>query len=443
MIASLVDQCLRRERARILGSLFRVCRDLSAAEEALQDASLQAMTTWPTDGPPDKPGAWLYVVARRRLIDSLRRDARWQAASGSVDDDSGDGDGRDPLDQLAQEAPPVEGSGQDRDDRLRLLFACCNASLPERARIGLALRSLLGLSTREIARAFLEDEATTAKRLVRAKQAVKQTAWASAGTAADLGVDERMAAIDLVLRTLYLVFNEGYLAAEGESLVRQGLVDDAIELAELVVDLLPWHAESHGLLALMLLHGARRAARVNSLGELVTLDEQDRGLWDAAMIRRGTAVLDRALALRAASAVDASAVDVGVGVGVYLVQAAISSLHANAAHADDTDWLQIAGLYRLQLSQTPSPVVELNAAVALAMAGQQKEALAWVNALEKDKRLADYHLLAAVKAHLLEGAGHRQQAIRLYRRARRLTNNEAERRFLTRRIEALENTPTS
>ncbi len=433
MIASLVDQCLRRERARILGSLFRVCRDLSAAEEALQDASLQAMTTWPIDGAPDKPGAWLYVVARRRLIDRLRRDARWQADDGR--------DGRDPLDQLAQEAPPVEGSGQDRDDRLRLLFACCNASLPERARIGLALRSLLGLSTREIARAFLEDEATTAKRLVRAKQAVKRTAHASAGTAADLGVDERMAAIDLVLRTLYLVFNEGYLAAEGESLVRQGLVDDAIELAELVVDLLPWHAESHGLLALMLLHGARRAARVNSLGELVTLDEQDRGLWDTSMIRRGTAVLDRALALRAASAVDASAVDVGVG--VYLVQAAISSLHANAAHADDTDWLQIAGLYRLQLSQTPSPVVELNAAVALAMAGQQKEALAWVNALEKDKRLADYHLLAAVKAHLLEGAGHRQQAIRLYRRARRLTNNEAERRFLIRRIEALEHTPTS
>jgi RNA polymerase sigma-70 factor, ECF subfamily len=228
------------------------------------------------------------------------------------------------------------------------------------------------------------------------------------------------------LRTLYLVFNEGYLAAEGDALVRHRLVEDALELAETVVDLLPWHAEAQALLALMLLHASRREARVDAHGAMVTLELQDRTRWDREQIARGTTVLDRAMTLRAA----------GGGLGVYQVHAAIASLHCNASRAEETDWVQIAALYRLLLTLQPSPVVELNAAVALMMSGQPKDALAWVNSLEKRRVLGDYHLLAAVKAQLLEKLGHPRQANRYYRRARKLTANQHERALLSPRIAA-------
>lgn len=409
MIGSLIEQCLRRERASILASLYRFCHDLSLAEEAVQEASLQAMRTWPTSGPPERPGAWLTVVARRKLVDLLRARARDARTQGSLADAT-------PLDD---EPIPVAGSSQDCEDRLRLLFACCAANIPVRARIALALRSILGLSTREIARALLEREVATAKRIVRAKAALTSPREMPAGEA-------RAHAIELVLQTLYLVFNEGYLAAEGDSLVRHRLVDDAIELAETVVELLPWHADAQGLLALMLLHASRRDARIDANGALVTLEHQDRSRWNRSQITRGTAVLDRAMSLLAG----------GVGVGVFQVQAAIAALHCNAARAEDTDWVQIGALYRLLLTLQPSPVVELNAAVAMMMTHNLRDALAWVNALERRDVLGDYHLLAAVKAELLKRLGHTRQANRYYRRARKLTANQHEKAFLSARIAA-------
>lgn len=403
MIASFVERVVLSERATILGSLLRLCRDLDLAEEALQEAAVRALQRWPVDGLPERPGAWLTVVARRWVIDHMRAARR--------------------TTELALETMAAEPERDD--DRLRLLFACCDTELSERARVCLALRSLLGLTTREIARALLESEATTAQRLVRAKRTLM-----ARPPGAELPRGEaREAAIDGVLRTLYLMFNEGYLATEGPRLARERLMADAILIAEQVTELFPFHAEALGLAALMWFTAARAASRTDAMGDLVPLEEQDRARWNAERITRGEALIARFMTVHQEQA---------AAIGPYQLQAAIASLHCEAKRAADTDWLQIAALYRRLVEVSPSPIAELNAAVALAMSGDIEGGLAWVNALERRGQLDGYHLLAAVKAGLLERAGHRTQARRYYGRARRLASNERERRFLSTRIEALD-----
>jgi RNA polymerase sigma-70 factor (ECF subfamily) len=400
VLALIIEQTLRRERARIVAGLYRLAGDLSLVEEAVQEASLEATVQWAREGLPEQPGAWLQVVARRRTIDLLRKRTRDEARS---DDDGA-------------EALAAPGSPQDRDDRLRLLLACCSVEVPERARMALALRAFLGLTTREIARAFLEPEATTAQRLVRARRALGR-ARVPEGAAPPLA---------LVLRVIYLTFNEGYLAAEGEALVRHHLMDDALRLGEQVVELAPEDPEALGLQALMCLHASRREARVDAEGALLTLEEQDRSKWDAQAIAQGQALLARALQLHK-----------GAGTGPYQLQAAIAALHASAARAQDTDWLQIAALYRRLLDFERSPVIEMNAGVALAMAGDLEGGLRWLNALERRGALQRSHLFASVKGQLLARAGHLQQARRYLARARRLSTNVREQQFLTRKLEAL------
>lgn len=403
MLGPLLERTLRQERATLLAGLFRLTRDLELAEESLQEACLQATTQWQREGLPDNPAAWLNTVARRRAVDVLRRRSR--AAAHEDDDLAGEG-----TDAVAAQREV------DDEDRLRLLFECCRASLPERARAGLALRSFLGLTTREIARAFLEREATTAQRMVRAKQQLE----AEGPAQAPASEAERARALSAVLSTLYLLFNEGYLATEGDSLVRRELSREALKLTRGVVSLVPREPEAAGLLALMLFHEARQAARVNAQGELITLEEQDRSRWDQRLIQEGAAVLDGALRARRP--------------GVYQLQAAIASLHCHARTAADTDWPQIAALYGKLLELEPTPIVELNAAVALAFAARLEDGLRWLNALERRGVLNDYHLLPAAKAELLRRQGKLRQANRYFRRARRLCRNAQERAHLDRRI---------
>lgn len=403
MQALIIEQTLRRERARIVAQLYRLARDLELVEEAVQEASLEATVQWARDGLPDNPGAWLHVVAKRRTIDLLRR---------RRDDDD--------L-EAVNEAPAELGSTQDKADRLRLLLACCAAEVPERARMALALRAFLGLSTREIARAFLEPEATTAQRLVRARRSLKRRP-------PDV-LDEPLSAesLALVLRVIYLTFNEGYLAAEGDSLVRHHLMDDALTLGETVVELAPSDPEAWGLLALMCLHASRRDARVDGSGALLTIEEQDRSRWDQTAIARGRTFLERALSLHR-----------GLATGPYQLQAAIGALHALAPTAAETDWVQIAALYRRLLDFEPSPVVELNAAIALAFSGDLTGGLRWLNGLERRGVLRRSHLLPSAKGLLLARAGAFSQARRSLGRARVLATNEREKQYLTRRIEALD-----
>jgi RNA polymerase sigma-70 factor, ECF subfamily len=400
MHALIIERTLRLERPRLVASLYRLTGDLGLVEDAVQEASLEATVQWVRDGLPDNPGAWLQVVARRRAIDLLRRRRRHQL----------------------REVPDMLGpapSQDDRADRLHLLLACCSAALPERARMALALRTFLGLSTREIARAFVEPEATTAQRLVRARKALKKRP-------AELASPPAPQALPLVLRVVYLTFNEGYLAAEGDALVRHHLLDDAISLGETLVELVPSDPEAWGLLALMHLHASRREARVDVQGRLLTLAEQDRTRWDAGSIARGRAALERALSLHR-----------GAGTGTYQLQAAIAALHAGAVSAADTDWVQIAALYRRLLDFEPSPIVELNAGIALAMSGDLEGGLAWLNGLERRGVLKRSHLFASAKGLLLAETGALSQARRYLARARALATNAREREYLTRRITAL------
>lgn len=403
MQAVIIEQTLRRERARLVANLYRLAGDLELVEEAVQEASLEATLQWPRDGLPDNPGAWLSVVARRRTIDRLRQ--RREA---------------DELDEEALGAAPAdEGSEQDRADRLRLLLACCSAEIPERARMALALRAFLGLSTREIARAFLEPEPTTAQRLVRARRTLKKHR-------AHDGEAHAPEAVSLVLRVVYLTFNEGYLAAEGDALVRHHLLEDALSLGATIVELVPADPEAWGLLALMWFHSSRREARVDANGGLLTLEEQDRSRWDSTAIARGSEALARALSLHR-----------GERTGPYQLQAAIASLHATAASSGETDWVQIAALYRRLLDFEPSPVIELNAGIALAMAGDVEAGLKWLNALERRGALKRSHLFASAKGLLLARIGAFSQARRSLGRARALATNEREREYLSRRIATL------
>jgi RNA polymerase sigma-70 factor (ECF subfamily) len=381
------------------------------AEECTQDAFALALTSWRRDGVPRRPGAWLTTAARNRAIDRLRRDAAGatKLQEGTVLS-SPDG------------ASARDDSGVD-DDRLRLMFTCCHPAIAVDAQVALTLRTLTGLTTAEIARAFLVPEPTMAQRLVRAKRKIRHAGIPYRVPPAHQ-LPERTGA---VLAVLYLLFNEGYTATAGSDLVRHGLCAEAIRLARVLAGLMPDVPEVLGLLALMLLHDARRDGRVDAGGELVPLEEQDRSCWDRASIDEGLAQLDAAL--RRAEP------------GPYQVQAAIAACHATAAAAADTDWVEIAALYRELARMVPSPVVELNRAVAVAMAEGPDAGLRLVDALDASGALAGYRLLAATRADLLRRLDQPVEAAAAYRAALELSATEAERRYLTRRLAETEAKP--
>lgn len=410
-VSQAVAGAFRREWGQVVATLIRLTGDWDLAEECAQDAFALAVQRWPRDGIPDRTGAWLTTAARNRAIDRLRRDAvgaaklrevALLAAAGTGVPDGG-----------------VAASGVP-DDRLRLMFTCCHPALALESRVALTLRTLAGLTTAEIARAFLVPEQTMAKRLVRAKQKIRRAGIPYRVPPAHL-LPERTGG---VLAVLYLLFNEGYAATSGADLIRQGLCDEAIRLARLLAGLLPADPEVRGLLALMLLHHARRDTRVDGTGVLVTLEHQDRTRWDRRQIDEGVRLLEAALRRGAA--------------GPYQVQAAIAACHAGAATADDTDWRQIAVLYRQLARMAPSPVVELNRAVAVAMADGPAAGLALVDALASSGALAGYHLLPATRADLLRRLDRPAEAAAAYRAALALAATGAERGHLAARLAEME-----
>ena len=409
MLTPIVDGICRAEGARLLAGLIRRFGDFELAEDAMQDAFAKALEVWPAEGLPTSPAAWLTTVARRRAVDLMRR-----RAAGPIYTDE-------PPDMAAPEASDAAEpdsathSGVD-DDRLRLVFTCCHPALAQPAQVALALRTLCGLTTREIARAFLEPEATTAQRLVRAKRKI-QDARIPYEVPSRALLPERL---DAVLGVVYLVFNEGYATTEDDGLVRPDLCAEAIRLARLLVALMPDEPEARGLLALMLLHDARRAARICDGGALVPLEAQDRSRWNSEAIDEGLAVLDAALQLRRR--------------GPYQLQAAIAALHAGAKRAEDTDWKQIAALYAGLLREQPGAVVALNAAVAEAMAEGPQRGLERIAAIAASGDLAGYHLLPAARADLLRRLGRHDEAALAYEAAIALTRNRAERLYLERRL---------
>ena len=404
-VEAAVTQAFRDEWGRIVATLIRVTGDWDLAEECAQDAFTAALQRWPRDGIPRRPGAWLTTTARNRATDRLRRDAVGAAKLREV---------------AAMSLPPEPEAGRDDravpDDRLRLMFTCCHPALALEAQVALTLRTLAGLTTPEIARAFLVGEQTMAKRLVRAKQKIRQARIPYRVPPAHL-LPERTPG---VLGVLYLLFNEGYSASSGADLLRQGLTAEAIRLARVLTRLMPDEPEAAGLLALMLLHDARRASRLDDTGDVVTLQEQDRSGWDAAEIAEGTGLLDGALRQGRP--------------GPYQVQAAIAACHATAATAAGTDWAEIAALYGQLARLVPSPVVRLNQAVAVGMAEGPQAGLELVTQLQASGELAGYHLLPATRADLLRRLGRDQEAAAAYREALELARTDAERRFLRRRL---------
>ncbi len=406
IVRAAVDAAFRDEWGRVVATLIRTTGDWDLAEECTQDAFAMALQRWPKDGIPGRPGAWLTTAARNRAIDVLRRKAVGAAKLREVAAMS--------YEPSAPE-PETDHSGVP-DDRLRLMFTCCHPALSLEARVALTLRTLAGLTTAEIARAFLASEPTMAKRLVRAKQKIQHAGIPYRVPPAHL-LPERTPG---VLGVLYLLFNEGYSATAGTDLVRQGLSAEAIRLARVLVRLMPDEPEAAGLLALMLLHDARRAARLDASGDLVTLEDQDRALFDAAEISEGVAVLEAALRRGRP--------------GPYQIQAAIAACHATAPAADRTDWPQIAALYGELFAYLPTPVVELNHAVAVGMAFGPLAGLERVEALEASGRLAGYHLLPATRADFLRRLGRLPEASAAYTEALELASTDAERRYLSRRL---------
>jgi len=399
----------REESGRILATLIRLLGDFDLAEEMLQEAYATALQKWPVEGTPSNPSAWLISTARHKAIDRLRRSYRFEQKAVEIA-------------KSAETATQPESDMDEEmvaDDRLRLIFTCCHPSLPLEARVALTLRTVCGITTEEISKAFLVPVATMAQRLVRAKGKIRE-----AGIPYRVPLqDELRDRLDGVLLVVYLIFNEGYLSSRGDALIRRELCTEAIRLGRVLCALMPKQAEAQALLGLMLLHDSRRAARVNSEGELVLLEEQDRSLWHADQIREGTQIVERALRQGAA--------------GMYAVQASIAALHANAKTAAETDWAQIAGLYDVLLRKHASPVVEVNRAVAVAMARSPEEGLALLDEIEKREELREFHLLPAARADLLRRLGRMTEAAEAYRQALKLATNDVERRFLTRRLAQL------
>jgi len=394
----------RAESRRVFATLVRLLGDFDLAEEALHDAFRAALEQWPRDGVPENPRAWLVSTGRFKAIDGIRRQARFVA----IDDVA------EQVDAIPDDASPMDGDSIE-DDRLRLVFTCCHPALSPDAQVALTLREVCGLTTEEIAQAFLSPAPTLAQRIVRAKAKIRD-ARIPYEVPAPAELPQRL---ESVLRVIYLVFNEGYSASSGSSLTRVDLSGEAIRLGRLLVELLP-EAEAIGLLALMLLHESRRDARASPTGELILLNDQDRSLWNRDQIREGSALVETALSSRR--------------IGPYAIQAAIAAIHAEAARPDATDWSEIVGLYDVLLGAEPSPVIELNRAVAVGMRDGPAAGLELIDTILERGDLHDYHLAHAARADLCRRLGRTVEARASYERAIALARQEPERRFLQRRL---------
>lgn len=402
-----IDGLYRSHSRHVFATLVRLLGDFDIAEEALHDAFRAALEQWPIDGVPANPKAWLVSAGRFKGIDNIRRRTRFEPLPEDIED------------QLAIDiSDELEGDGIE-DDRLRLIFTCCHPALPSEAQVALTLREVCGLTTEEIASAFLVSAPTLAQRIVRAKTKIRDARIPYEIPTADM-LPDRM---DSVLRVVYLIFNEGYFASFGGSLTRQELSEEAIRLGRLLVELLP-EPEAIGLLALMLLQESRRAARSLPSGDLVLLDDQDRTLWNRDYIAEGSALVEQALATRQ--------------FGAYTVQAAIAAVHANAPNAEKTDWAEIVGLYDVLLSVNPSPVIELNRAVAVAMRDEPLAGLDLIDAILNRGELTEYHLAHSARADLLRRLDRKAEAKAAYETALKFAQMEPERRFLEGRLRELQ-----
>jgi RNA polymerase sigma-70 factor (ECF subfamily) len=400
-----VDAMYRSDSRRVLATLIRLLGDFDLAEEALHDAFAAAIETWPIDGVPRNPRTWLVSTGRFKAIDRLRRSSRFDSADEPA------------LERVAQsEAPEPD---EVEDDRLRLIFTCCHPALSADAQIALTLREVCGLTTEEVARAFLTPAPTLAQRIVRAKSKIRD-----AGIPYEVpSLSDLPDRLDSVLHVIYLVFNEGYLASAGPELMRESLSAEAIRLGRLLVELLP-EPEALGLLALMLLHEARRAGRTSSLGDLILLEDQDRSLWNREQIHEGVALVERALASRR--------------IGPYSLQAAIGALHAEAPDAGSTDWPQIVALYDVLLKAEPSAVIRLNRAAAIAMRDGPEAGLELIDNILATGELLEYYPAHAARGELCRRLGRVSDARTAYRRTLELVTQEPERRFLERRLTELD-----
>ena len=407
-VDEVVEATYRSESRRVLATLIHLLGDFDRAEEALHDAFMAAMEQWPRDGVPANPRAWLVSTGRFKAIDTMRRRARFDESVGEL---------ARRLDGEAME-PALWDEQSIEDDRLRLIFTCCHPALPADARIALTMREVCGLTTEEIARAFLTGTPTIAKRIVRAKAKIRD-----ARIPYEVPSQSELAPrLETVLQVIYLVFTEGYSASSGASLTRSDLSGEAIRLGRLLVELLP-EPESQGLLALMLLHESRRSARTSPEGDLVLLDDQDRSLWKRDLIGEGVALVERALASRR--------------FGAYTLEAAIVAVHAEAPNSAATDWAQIVGLYDALLLGNPSPVVELNRAVAVAMRDGPRAGIALIDDILARGELEDYYLAHSARADFYRRLGEVEQARASYEKALALARPEVARRFLTRRLQEL------
>ena len=399
----------REESGRILATLIRLVGDFDLAEEMLQEAYAVALEKWPAEGEPSNPRAWLISTARHKAIDRIRREQRFETK-------------RDEIAKTTPVAAPPEIDSDETsddmfaDDQLRLIFTCCHPALAEEAQVALTLHTICGITTEEISSAFLVPVATMAQRLVRAKRKIRD-ANVPYRVPPPEDLPDRLDAVRLIV---YLIFNEGYFASGGDALVRRELCAEAIRLSRVLCRLMSRDAETQALLALLLLHDSRRNARASAEGELILLEDQDRAVWHADQIREGTALLESSLRAGAA--------------GPYALQASIAALHANAKTAAQTDWPQIAALYAALLKLNPSPVIEVNRAVAVAMARTPQDGLALLDDLAAREELAEFHLLPAARADLLRRLGKCDEAADAYRRALALATNDVERRFLRRRV---------
>lgn len=409
-IEALINSIYRSESRRVLATLIRLLKDFDIAEEALQDAFTAALHQWPTEGVPQNPRAWLVSTGRFKAIDQIRKRARMNTSWEDI------------AEKLEEELHTDDDDYTDthniEDDQLRLIFTCCHPSLAPEAQMALTLREVCGLTTEAIARAFLTTPSTLAQRIVRAKNKIRDAKIPYEIPARS----ELPARLDAVLHVIYLVFNEGYSASSGTELIRQELAQEAIRLGRLLANLLP-ESEVLGLLALMLIQDSRRYARIDSHGDLIRLEDQDRSLWDKTQIAEGSALIQRALTTGSAD--------------IYCLQAAIAALHADATSFADTDWAEICGFYDLLLFRHPSPIIELNRAVAIAHRDGPAQGLALIDDLVARDQLKDYHLLHAARAEFLVQLQQYEDAKNAYQKAMALTTQEPEQRFLRGKLQAI------